>query len=144
MDDGRVNASDLLSRASDRVREIASDWEPPDFGHVPDADAAIFLCAVDHKTGYSEAHEVDGEGPFEGSELMWMLGLKAAADEPGVLTSKHLRYVSAGDVAEWFRADSEPIGDPNGAPPCGAISPPASNATTAAPRSSSSPGPVAS
>jgi hypothetical protein len=27
-------------------------------------------------------------------------------------TSKHLRYVSAGDVAEWFRADSEPIGDP--------------------------------
>ncbi|MDX6586747.1 MAG: hypothetical protein QOI31_1220 [Solirubrobacterales bacterium] len=99
-------------RASERVREIARDWEPPDFGHVPDADAAIFLCAVDHKTGYSEPHEVEGEGPYEGSELMWMLGLKAAAEEPGSLTSKRLRYVSAGDVAEWFRADSEPIGDP--------------------------------
>jgi hypothetical protein len=112
MDEGRVSSPDALSRVSERVSDLASDWEPPDFGHVPDADAAIFLCAVDHKTGYSEAHEVDGEGPYEGSELMWMLGLKAAADEPGLLTSRHLRYVSAGDVAEWFRADSEPIGDP--------------------------------
>ena len=30
----------------------------------------------------------------------------------GLFTAKRLRYVSAGDVAEWFRADSEPIGDP--------------------------------
>jgi hypothetical protein len=101
-----------LDRAVERVRELAAEWEAPDFAHVPDADVAIFLCAVDHKTGYSEAHEVDGEGPFEGSELMWMLGLAAAEEEPGLFTAKRLRYVSAGDVAEWFRADSEPIGDP--------------------------------
>jgi hypothetical protein len=101
-----------LESAAARVRELAEDYEPPDFSHVPDADAAIFLCAVDHKTGYSSAHEVDGQGPFEGSELMWMLGLRAGSAEPGLLTSHRLRYVSAGDVAEWFRAGEEPIGDP--------------------------------
>jgi hypothetical protein len=101
-----------LDRAEARVRELAEDYEPPTFDHIPDADAAIFLCAVDHKTGYSEAHDVDGEGPFTGSELMWLLGLKAAANQPGLLTARHLRYASAGDVAEWFRAGSEPIGDP--------------------------------
>lgn len=95
-----------------RVRELAEGYEPPDFSHVPDADTAIFLCAVDHKTGYSEAHEVGGQGPFEGSELMWMLGLHAAAGEEGLFTARRLQYASAGDVAEWFRADSEPIGDP--------------------------------
>ncbi len=107
-----VSADAAVTRASETVRELAEDWEPPDFGHVPDADAAIFLCAVDHKTGYSEAHEVNGAGPFEGSELMWMVGLEAAAAEPGMLTSARLRYVSAGDVAEWFRSGTEPIGDP--------------------------------
>jgi hypothetical protein len=106
-----VGPAGALDRAAERVRELASAWEPPDFAHVPDADAAIFLCAVDHKTGYAKAHEVGGEA-FEGSELMWMLGLEAAREKPGLLTAKRLRYVSAGDVAEWFRADSEPIGDP--------------------------------
>lgn len=101
-----------LERAEARCRELLEDYEPPDFAHVPSADAAVFLCAVDHKTGYSKPHEVDGEGPFEGSELMWVLGLRAAAAEPGLLTSRRLRYVSAGDVAEWFRIEAEPIGDP--------------------------------
>ena len=112
MASGGVTPAEALDRAAERVRDLAADWEAPDFAHVPDADAAIFLCAVDHKTGYSEAHEVGGEGPFEGSELMWMLGLAAAKEEPGLFTAKRLRYVSAGDVAEWFRADSEPIADP--------------------------------
>ena len=105
-------AEDALDRAAERVRELAGKWEAPSFEHVPDADAAIFLCAVDHKTGYSEAHDVAGQGPFQGSELMWMLGLEAARARPGLLTAQHLRYVSAGDVAEWFRAGNEPIGDP--------------------------------
>jgi hypothetical protein len=107
-----VGPAGALDRAAERVRELASAWNAPDFVHVPDADAAIFLCAVDHKTGYAEAHQVAGEGPLEGSELMWMLGLAAAKREPGLFTAKRLRYVSAGDVAEWFRAGSEPIGDP--------------------------------
>ena len=41
-----------------------------------------------------------------------MLGLHAAAGEEGLFTARRLQYASAGDVAEWFRADSEPIGDP--------------------------------
>jgi len=41
-----------------------------------------------------------------------MLGLEAAAGEDGLFTARRLQYVSAGDVAEWFRADTEPIGDP--------------------------------
>ncbi len=104
--------NEALDRAAERVRQLAVTYEPPDFAHVPDPDAAIFLCAVDHKTGYTEPHEIDGAGPFEGSELMWMLGLRAGAEEPGLLTARRLRYASAGDVAEWFRADKEPIGDP--------------------------------
>jgi hypothetical protein len=112
MASGAVTSAGTLDRAAERVRELAARWEAPDFAHVPDADAAIFLCAVDHKTGYAEPHHVGGEGPFEGSELMWMLGLRAHKEEPGLLTANRLRYVSAGDVAEWFRADSEPIGDP--------------------------------
>ena len=107
-----LSATSALDRAEASVRELAEQYEPPTFDHVPDPDAAIFLCAVDHKTGYADAHEVDGEGPWSGSELMWLLGLKAAAEHPGLLTARHLRYTSAGDVAEWFRAGSEPIAGP--------------------------------
>src|SRR5206468_10415459 len=41
---------------AERVRALAADYEPPGFEHVPDADAAIFLCAVDHRTGYGTSH----------------------------------------------------------------------------------------
>lgn len=101
-----------MEAAAGRVRDLAKSYEPPDFSHVPDADAAIFLCAVDHRTGYEGAHDVGGEGPYAGSELMWALGLHAAAGSPGLLSARRLRYVSAGEVAEWFRADDDPIGDP--------------------------------
>ncbi len=37
---------------AERVRELAAGYEPPSFSHVPDPDAAIFLCAIDHRTGY--------------------------------------------------------------------------------------------
>lgn len=109
---GGVSSAEALDAAARRAQALIADWTAPSFDHVPDADAAIFLSAVDHKTGYSEPHEVAGEGPFEGSELMWMLGLEAARTQPGLLSAGRLRYVSAGDVAEWFRAGDEPIGDP--------------------------------
>jgi hypothetical protein len=105
-------AEERFERAASRVRELASSYEPPDFAHVPSADAAIFLCAVDHKTGYEDAHEVDGEGPFSGSELMWAVGLRAAVAEPGLLSARKLRYAAAGEVAEWFRIGGETVGDP--------------------------------
>src|SRR5687768_3716739 len=100
MDAGEVGGDAAFEHAEARVRELARSYEPPDFTHVPDPDAALFLCAVDHKTGYAEPHEVDGEGPYSGSELMWAVGLRAAAAQPGLLTAKRLRYTAAGELAE--------------------------------------------
>lgn len=101
-----------LKRVARRVRELAASYEPPDFAHVPDPDAAIFLCAVDHKTGYERAHRLDGEGPFSGSELMWLAGLRAARREPGLLTAARLRDVTGEEVARWFFVDDETVADP--------------------------------
>ena len=107
-----VAVPDALERAADRVRSLASDYEPPSFGHVPDPDAAIFLCAVDHRTGYGRSHEVDGRGPFAGSELMWELGVRAHEREGGLLRAERLTDVGEGDVANWFRAHGETVADP--------------------------------
>lgn len=101
-----------LERAAARVRELAAGFIPPDFAHVPDPDAAIFLCAVDHRTGYERPHEVDGRGPFAGSELMWELGLAAARRRPGWLTTAGLTEVSATDIAAAFSAGGETVADP--------------------------------
>jgi hypothetical protein len=103
---------EALERAVARVRDLARDYEPPDFAHVPDPDAAIFLCAVDHRTGYERPHMVDGRGPFAGSELMWTVGLRSAEREPGLLTAGRLREASAQDVARWFRIGDETVADP--------------------------------
>jgi hypothetical protein len=104
--------AEALERAVARVRELAKTYEAPSFEHVPSPDAAVFLCAVDHKTGYTEAHEVEGSGPLAGSELLWTLGLRAHASDQGLLAARRLRYVSAGEVAEWFRIDGETVADP--------------------------------
>jgi hypothetical protein len=101
-----------LERAAARVRELAFDYEPPAFDHVPDPDAALFLCAVDHQTGYERPHMVDGRGPFTGSELMWTVGLRSAQREPGLLTAERLREASAPDVARWFYIGDETVIDP--------------------------------
>jgi hypothetical protein len=89
------------------VRELWRNYAPPDFAHVPNPDAAIFLCAVDHKTGYERAHVVDGHGPMSGSELMWAVALRRA----GELNADSLRDVDAARVAELFRIDDETIAD---------------------------------
>jgi uncharacterized protein (DUF2267 family) len=96
-------------RVLERVRELAAAYEPPDFAHVPNADAALFLCAIDHKTGYEEPHRVEGRGPFSGSELMWELGCAVERHRPGSLSARALAAVDAGDVAELFRADGETV-----------------------------------
>jgi hypothetical protein len=94
---------------AERVLELWRNYTPPDFAHVPDPDAAIFLCAVDHKTGYERAHVVDREGPFEGSELMWAVALRRA-DE---LNASSLRDVEAPRVEELFLIDEETVADPD-------------------------------
>jgi hypothetical protein len=101
--------ADALAAVASRVRELCEGYEPPAFEHVPDPDAAIFLCAVDHRTGYEEPHLVDGDGPYEGSALMWALGLSRAER----LDAVSLRDVDGTEVARWFRADHEEIADPD-------------------------------
>jgi len=71
-------AEERLDAVAERVRELAADYDPPAFDHVPDSDAALFLCAIDHSTGYREEHTVAGEGPFAGSALLWAVAIDAA------------------------------------------------------------------
>jgi hypothetical protein len=97
----------------DRVAELWRTYEPPDFAHVPDPDAALFLCAVDHKTGYEAAHPVGGGEPVAGSELMWAVALAAAAERPGLLTAASLRTVTADDVAALFTVGGDSVADPD-------------------------------
>jgi hypothetical protein len=105
-------SSEAFASATERVVELARDYEPPDFAHVPDADAALFLCAVDHQTGYEREHRVDGAGPYSGSELMWVVALRSAQREPGLLSARRLREASAQDVARWFYIAGETVADP--------------------------------
>lgn len=104
--------TETFARVAERVRELAEGYEPPSFDHVPDADAALFLCAVDHRTGYRGRYLVGGRGPFAGSALMWAVGLRAAAREHALLTAARLRDVTADEVAEWFRIGGESVADP--------------------------------
>jgi hypothetical protein len=101
-----------VARVAQRVRQLAEGYEPPTFGHVPDPDSALFLCAIDHRTGYRRPHRVAGEGPWAGSALLWAVGLEAARREPGLLTASALRGVTADRVAELFRVDGETVEDP--------------------------------
>ncbi len=108
----RAGPPEAFARVAARVGGLLAAYDPPDFAHVPDPDAAIFLCAVDHKTGYRQAHLVGGEGPFEGSELMWAAGLAAARRRPGLLTAAGLARVPSAGVAEMFEVGGETVADP--------------------------------
>ena len=102
----------MVTRVARRVRELAGGYEPPTFDHVPDPDTALFLCAVDHRTGYREPHTVAGEGLHAGSALLWAVAIEAARRQPGLMTADTLRNVSAEEVAELFRIEGETIEDP--------------------------------
>jgi hypothetical protein len=108
-----AGSDEAFDRVAGRVRDALSSYTPPDFAHVPDPDAALFLCAVDHKSGYEHAHSVEGEEPLRGSALMWAVGLRAAGERGGRwLTAAALAEVTAGEVAEAFRIEDESIRDP--------------------------------
>ena len=68
---------ELISQIAERVRELAGSYEPPAFSEVPGPDAALFLCAIDHRTRYRSSYLVRGKGPFDGSALLWHLGCAA-------------------------------------------------------------------
>jgi hypothetical protein len=101
-----------IERVAARVRELAESYEPPSFEHVPEPDAALFLCAVDHRTGYRGRYLVGGRGPYQGSALMWAVALRAAEREHGLLTAASLRDVSAAHVREAFCIGGETVADP--------------------------------
>jgi hypothetical protein len=92
-----------------RLRALAARYEPPSFPEATSPEATLFLCAVDHRTGYREAHTVGGLGPFEGSDLLWQLGWAAERERPGTLSAPSLRAVDAAGVEELFRVDGETI-----------------------------------
>jgi hypothetical protein len=101
-----------LDRVSARVKELMKDYEPPAFDQVPHPDAALFLAAIDHQTGYTEPHTVDGEGPYEGSALLWALGLRAEKRAPGALTARSLVGLDPAAIAAVFRAGQDNLHDP--------------------------------
>jgi len=106
---GRAIDPHLLSNVAARVRAASADYDPPDFAETPSPDAALFLCAIDHRTGYRGPHEVDGDGPFEGSELLWALGCSAERRRPGTLGAAALGTVTEGEVEKIFRAGDEKV-----------------------------------
>jgi hypothetical protein len=99
----------LISEVAARVRGLADGYSPPDFGKAPGADAALFLCAIDHRTGYRRAYLVGGKGPYEGSDLLWALGCAAERRHPGLLTATSLADVDAERVGELFRVGGETL-----------------------------------
>jgi hypothetical protein len=99
----------LTAQVAARVRELAASYRPPDFSQAPGPDAALFLCAIDHRTGFCGAHRVAGDGPFEGSDLLWALGCAAERGEPGLLSATSLASIDPGQVEELFRAGDETV-----------------------------------
>ena len=107
-----VGGAEAVRRVCDRVGRLAAEYEPPSFSHVPGPDAALFLCAVDHKSGYRGRYPVAGRGPFDGSALLWAVALRTAERERGLLTAASLREVTAERVADVFRVGGETVADP--------------------------------
>jgi hypothetical protein len=114
---GAVNARhpidrQLISQVAARVKELAEGYEPPGFAETPGVDAALFLCAIDHRTGYRRAFLVGGKGPYDGSALLWALGCAAERRRPGLLSAASLADVDADRVAELFRIGGETLAGP--------------------------------
>jgi hypothetical protein len=105
--------SEAIDRVAKRVKKLAKDYEPPTFEEVPHPDAALFLSAIDHQTGYVSPQTVDGEGPYEGSALLWALGLRAERRAPGALTARSLLGVDPAAIAAVFRAGENTLHDPD-------------------------------
>jgi hypothetical protein len=100
---------ELIPRIAATVRELVAEYEPPEFAEVPGPDAALFLCAIDHRTGYRHGHIVDGGGPYEGSDLLWHLGCAAERRDPGALSAARLADVDEERLAAIFRIGGETV-----------------------------------
>jgi hypothetical protein len=110
--DARQADPQLIFEVAARVRALAQDYVPPDFGDAPGPDAALFLCAIDHRSGYRRAHEVGGRGPYDGSALIWALGCAAERRRSGALSAASLSGVDGRQLEELFRVGGESISGP--------------------------------
>ena len=100
---------ELLSQVAARVRELAADYVPPDFATAPGPDAALFLVAIDHSSGFRRAYLVGGKGPYEGSELLWSLGCAAERRHPGLLSARSQVGAGADAIEDIFRVGGETV-----------------------------------
>jgi hypothetical protein len=105
--------AEATRRVAARVQELAATYEPPDFAEIGHVDAAMFLCAIDHRTGYRRGYLVGGTGPYEGSALLWALGLAAERRHPGTLRAASLVEIDPGRLAALFRVGGETVADPD-------------------------------
>lgn len=103
------SAEVALDRVADRVSRLAASYSPPTFDDVPGSDAALILCAIDHRSGYRGAHLVGGSGPYEGSALLWQLGLLAERRAPGLLSAAALKAVGETELSDIFRIGGETV-----------------------------------
>ena len=128
--DQRVNP-DAVGRVAEQVRGLAAGYEPPSFAHVPDPDAAIFLCAIDHRTGYRGRYLVDGRGPVRRQRPVVGGGLQAAGRHPRTAD----RWCAArrqrrARRRSCFGSGARRSPTPSAARRCGATWPTGSSATT--------------
>ena len=108
---GSADTDAALERVVARVRALRAGYRPPAFEHVPDPDSALFLCAVDHKAGYTRLQRIGGE-ELRGSALMWAVALQRDRERGGGrLTARALTGVTAEQLADLFRVGGETVTD---------------------------------
>jgi hypothetical protein len=109
----RPPTTDAVERVASRVRELAADYRPPGFGEVPNPDAALFLAAIDHSSGYDRPHRVEGEGPFKGSALLWARALAFERRRPGLLSAESLKEIGGRELATMLEVEGDGVSDPD-------------------------------
>lgn len=101
--------TDALARVAARVGELAEGYRPPDYAEIPNANAPLFLSAIDHRSGYRGRYLIGGRGPYEGSALLWATALRAERRDPGLLSAARLADADESGVAELFRIGGETV-----------------------------------
>ena len=121
-------AATLARPSPSGCASCSRSYEPPDFAHVPDPDAALFLCAMDHRTGYAaRPPRRRARGRSRAASCCGPPGCARRATRPGLLTAAALAAVTRRRRRQRLpRSTTRPSPTPSAAPRCGATSPPGS------------------